>query len=87
MANICKILADEITLSTASTVGSASVVRVMNTDANATAVITLANSTANIASVTLNFAGSDESVLYLAKEPSQTLAATGTVKAVAVAYL
>lgn len=87
MANICKILGTEITLSSNTTVSSASVVRVMNTDANATAVITLANSTATIANVTLNFAGSDESVLYIAKEPSQTLSATGTVKAVPVAYI
>jgi len=89
MANINKFLSEEITLTAANTVDSAKVVRVVNTDSSNSVVITIANSTANIASFTLNKAGSDESVVYVAKEPAHTLQITGTavIKAVSVAYL
>lgn len=89
MANITKFLSEEITLTSANTVSSAKVVRLVNLDTSNSVVVTMANSTANLASFTLNKSGSDESVIYIAKEPTYTLQITGTavVKAVSVAYL
>lgn len=87
MAEIVKFKAQEITLTTANNVSSASVVRLLNTHASAAATITVANTGGTIATFTLNFAGTDGAEIYVAKEPTDTLAASGgTVKAVSVAY-
>lgn len=91
MPDYVKFVGEEISLSTtANTVGNASIVRVTNTDASNLVVVTQkSNSTTTVASFTLNFAGSDESTLYVIKEPTHTLqlsANIAVVKAVAVAY-
>lgn len=86
MAEIVKFKAQEITLTTANNVSSASVVRLLNTHASSAATITVANSGGTIATFTLNYAGTTDEI-YVAKEPTDTLAASGgTVKAVSVAY-
>ena len=87
MPEYVKFKASEIALTTANNVNLASVVRLMNANTSATANITIANSGGTIATFTLGYVGSDESVLYLAKEPTDTVAASGgTVKAASVAY-
>jgi hypothetical protein len=87
MTEIVKFKASEIALTTANNVSLASVVRLMNANTSATANITIANSGGTIATFTMGVIGSDESVLYLAKEPTDTVAASGgTVKAASVAY-
>lgn len=89
MADPVKFLSEEITLTTANTVSRASLVRLFNLDSTNNVLITVANSTANISSFTLGNAVTDECVVYVAKEPEQTVQVTGaaTVKAVSVAYL
>lgn len=88
MANPTKFLSSEITLTTANTVSSATLVRCLNSNTTTMSTITVANSGGTIATFTLPYLGSDESVVYVAKQPTDTLAASGgTVKAVSVAYL
>jgi len=87
MVDVVKFKASEIALTTANTVSLASVVRLLNTNASTISTITVANSGGTIATFTLGIVGSDESVLYLKKEPSDTVAASGgTVKAASVAF-
>lgn len=87
MADIIKFKAAEIALSTANNVNLASVVRLINTSTDSVSTITIANGGNTVATFTLGVVGSDESVIYVAKEPTDTLAASGgTVKAASVAY-
>lgn len=90
MPDYVKFKSQEITLSSANTVYNANVVRLTNTDASNAVVIALkSNSTTTVATFTLNFAGSDESSLYIIKEPSYTVeisSGEAVVKAVSVAY-
>lgn len=87
MTDVVKFKAAEIALSTANNVNLASVVRLLNSNTTVASTITIANSGGTIATFTLNIAGSDESVIYVAKEPTDTLAASGgTVRAASVAY-
>lgn len=87
MADIIKFKAPEIALSTANNVSLASVVRLINSNTSVVSTITIANTGGTIASFTLGYAGTDESVIYIAKEPTDTVAASGgTVKAASVAY-
>lgn len=91
MPDYVKFVGQEITLtSDANTVNNATIVRITNTDSSNLVTITQkSNTTTTVASFTLNFAGSDESTLYVIKEPTHTLqlnANNAVVKAVAVAY-
>lgn len=87
MTDVVKFKASEIALSTANNVNLASVVRLLNTNTTVVSTITIANTGGTIATFTLSYAGTDESVIYVAKEPTDTLAASGgTVKAASVAY-
>ena len=87
MTDVVKFKGSEITLSTANTVGLASVVRLLNANTSTVSTITIANAGGTIATFTLGYAGTDESTIYVAKEPTDTLAASGgTVKAASVAY-
>lgn len=92
MASILKVLGTEVTLSTANaeSMSNATLVRVMNVSNDTPVTITLqnANADANIASFTLNYAGTDESVVYLKKDASERIltGANTIVKAVSVAY-
>ncbi len=88
MANPTKFLSSEITLTAANTVSNATLVRCFNSNTTTMSAITVANSGGTIATFTLPYVGADESVVYVAKQPTDTLAASGgTVKAVSVAYL
>lgn len=87
MTDIVKFKASEIALTTANTISLASVVRLFNSNTTTASTITIANTGGTIATFTLNFQGTDGSVIYISKEPTDTLAATnGTVKAASVAY-
>jgi len=92
MSNVLKVLGTEVTLDTANSisVGNATLVRLMNTSNDTAVGITLqdANAASNVASFTLNFAGTDESVVYLKKDPSERIlvGANSLIKAVSVAY-
>jgi len=92
MANVLKVLSTETTLSTANaeSLSNATLVRLLNISNDTPVTITLqnANADANIASFTLNFAGTDESVVYLKKDASERIltSANTIVKAVPVAY-
>lgn len=90
MPEYVKFISQELTLSAANTVANANIVRLTNTDSSNSVVIAQkSNSTTTVASFTLNFAGSDESSIYLIKEPTHTLeitSGTAVVKAVSVAY-
>ena len=79
MAEMVKILGQEIALSTANTVGSASVVRVYNNTAGAV-LVTRANA-GTLGTVTLA-AGE---IIYFQKAAAETLAANIAVRAVSVA--
>lgn len=76
-----KLISSEVALSTANTVGSASVVRVLNNTAGA-ALITIANTGGTIGTCTLP-AGALE---YFIKQPTDTIASNAAVRAVSVAY-
>lgn len=81
MAELVKLLGSEVALSTASTVGSASVVRLFNNTAGAV-VVTRANGGGTIGTVTLGI----NEIIYLQKLPTETLAAASAIRAVAVAF-
>lgn len=89
MANPTKFLSTEIALTAANTVSNGTLVRCLNSNTSTVSTITVADANAaTIATFTLGYIGTDESVVYVAKRPTDTLAATGgTVKAVSVAYL
>jgi hypothetical protein len=80
MAEMVKIIGTEIALSTANTVGGASVVRVYNNTAGAV-LVTRANS-GTLGTVTLA-AGE---IIYLQKASAETLASNAAVRAVSVAF-
>ena len=88
MAELIKLIATEITLTTANTVANSNVVRLVNTDTSNPSTITLkSNSTVTVATFTLGFAGSDYGKEMIIKQPQWTLEASGsTVKAVSLAY-
>lgn len=91
MADVIKVLGDEITLTNtaANTVSNATLVRLMNTSNSAIMTITQQNTdSANIASFSLGFMGTDASVCYLKKENTDKLlaSANSVVKAVSVGY-
>ena len=79
MAITVKLLSSEIALTSANTLGGASLVRIY---ATANAVITLANAGGTIATCTLP-AGSVE---YFIKQPTDTFAANLAVRATSVAF-
>ena len=81
MAEIVKLLGTEIALSTANTVGTASVVRVYNNTAGAV-LVTRAASGSTVGTVTLA-AGE---IIYLQKASSDTIASNAAVRAVSVAF-
>lgn len=81
MAEITKLLGQEIALSTANTVGSASAVRCYNNTAGA-ALITIANDGTTVATVTLG-AGVTE---YYQKQPTWTIASNVAIRAVSAAF-
>lgn len=82
MAEIVKVLGSEAALSTASNVGSASVVRILNNNAGL-ALVTRANSSGTtIGTITLA-AGE---IVYLQKVSSDTLASNVAVRAVSVSF-
>lgn len=76
-----KLLGSEIALSTANTVGTASVVRVYNNTAGAV-LITLANTGGTIGTCTLGAGG----VEYYQKAPTDTLTSNTAVRATKVAF-
>lgn len=81
MAEIVKVLGSEIALSTANTVGTASVVRVYNNTAGAV-LVTRANTGGTVGTLTM---GAGE-IVYLQKVSSDTLAANIAVRAVSVSF-
>lgn len=81
MADATKIIGQEIALSTANTVGSASIVRCFNNTAGPV-LITIANGGTTVATVTLA-SGVTE---YLQKQPAQTIASNAAIRAVSVAF-
>lgn len=81
MAELVKLLGSEVALSTASTVGSASVVRLFNNTAGAV-VVTRASGGSTVGTVTLGVG----EIIYLQKLPAETFAAASAIRAVAVAF-
>lgn len=81
MAEMVKIIASEMSLSTANTVGGAAVVRIFN-NTGGSVVVTRANTGGTVGTVTV----ATNEVIYLQKQPADTLAAASAVRAVAVAF-
>lgn len=81
MAETIKLIASEIALSTANTVGSASLVRVFNNTAGAV-VVTTANASGTIGTCTVG----SNTVEYFIKQPTDTIASNVAVRAVSVAF-
>lgn len=81
MTDATKVIGQEIALSTANTVGTASIVRCYNNTAGAV-LITIANSGTTVATLTLG-AGVTE---YLQKQPAWTIASNVAIRAVSVAF-
>lgn len=81
MADIVKILTSEVAVnSTPSSISSASLVRIINTSNTVNALITQRDSANNIlGTLTLPFAGGDESVIYLMKDPTDTVESNSAV--------
>ncbi len=79
MAESVKILASEISLTTANTISNASLVRVY---APANSLITVANGAGTIGTCTLG-GGTTE---YFVKQPTDTIASNIAVQAVSVAF-
>ena len=81
MADIVKILTSEVAVNTTpSSISSASLVRIINTSNSVNALITLKNSSnTTLGTLTLPFAGGDESVIYLMKEPTDTVESNSAV--------
>ena len=80
MAEIVKLIAAEIDLTSANTVNNASVVRINNNSGNAV-LITRANAD-TIGTVTL----ASGEIVYLQKAPSDTFASNVAVRAVSVSF-
>lgn len=81
MAEMLKLIGSEVALSTASNVGKASAVRVLN-DSGSAVLITRANTGGTIGTCTLPNGATE----VFQKEPNDTLASNAAVKAVSVAY-
>lgn len=81
MAEPVKLIGSEIALSTANTVGSASLVRLYNNTA-AAVLITRANTGGTIGTVTL----ASGAVEYYSKVPTDTFASNVAIRAVSVAF-
>lgn len=79
MPSITKVKATEIAVTTANTVNDASVVRVY---ASATAVLTVANTSGTIGTLTIPTGR----VEYIEKKPTDTIAANVSVQATSVAH-
>jgi len=75
MADVLKVLSQEITIGTTpNTVSSASLVRILNSNTTANYLITHRDAANNIlGTFTLPFAGAEEAVVYLMKEPTDTV--------------
>ena len=91
MADTIKVRSSEITLSntTPNTVSSASLVRIINADTANNVVITLANSTVTIGTLTLGYNTTTFSSVNLMKQPADTIVFTGTspnIKASSIGY-
>jgi len=91
MADTIKIRSSEIALSntTPNTVSSASLVRIINADTANNVVITLANSTVTIGTLTLGFNTTNFCEINLIKQPTDTVTFTGTspyIKATSIGY-
>ena len=80
MAEMVKVIASEIALTTANTVSNASVVRINNNSGGAV-LVTRANA-GTLGTITLA-AGE---VIYLQKAPTETLASNVAVRAVSVSF-
>jgi hypothetical protein len=80
MAEMVKIIASEIALTTANTVSNASVVRI-NNNSGAAVLITRANA-GTLGTITL----ATGEIIYLQKAPSETLASNVAVRAVSVSF-
>ena len=92
MPNALKILSSEITLSntTPNTVNSASLVRIVNTNASVSSLMTLFYANGSIkATATLGHYGTDFARIDLAKQPDETIqiSTAAVLKAVSIAYL
>lgn len=81
MAEMVKLIASEIALSTANTVSNGAVVRVYNNTAGAV-LVTRANGGTTIGTITI---GAGE-IIYFQKNSTDTLAANAAVRAVSVAF-
>lgn len=79
MADYLKVKGTEIDLTTANTVASSVLVRIY---ASTPALITVANTAGTIGTFTVG----SNSVEYVIKEPTDTLAANNAVKATSVSY-
>ena len=79
MAETVKLISSEMSLTTANTIGGASLVRIY---ATANAVITLANTGGTIGTCTLP----GGTIEYFMKQPADTLAANVAVLATSVAF-
>lgn len=89
MADTVKFLAQEVALTTANTVNSANVVRLVNTDNTTAATVTQKVSAggATIATFTLGTRDSGYGCVFVMKQPTHTLEVSGgTVRAVSVAF-
>ena len=75
MAEVLKILSQEAPVNTTpSTFSSASLVRILNTNTTSNFLITQRDAANNIlGAFTIPFAGGDESVVYLMKDPTDTV--------------
>lgn len=81
MADTIKLIASEIALSTANTVSLGALVRCYNNTA-AQVTVTRANTGGTIGTVTMAVG----EIIYLYKVPTDTLACSGTIRAVSVAF-
>lgn len=81
MAELVKILTTEVAVNaTPSNITLASLVRIINTSNTNNALITQRDSSNNVlGTLTLPFAGGDESVIYLMKEPTDTVESNSSV--------
>jgi hypothetical protein len=92
MAAALKVLASEITLSntTPNTVNGASLVRLVNTNASISSVLTLFYANGSVkATTTLGHYGTDFARIDLVKQPDETIQSSlaPVIKAASIAYL
>lgn len=87
MVDPIKVISAEVALTTATTLGSASLVRIVNADPSNAATITVKSGATVVGSFTLGSSGTDYSSEYVIKQPTDTIEATGgQVRAAALAY-